>query len=71
MAVQEHFEGFDTAPDEMSRSAHKREAQAIRKLADKIANLGDQAFARLSFEEAEVKEAFVKARSGYAFRAAA
>lgn len=63
MAVQEHFEGFDTAPDEMSRSAHKREAQAIRKLADKIANLGDQAFARLSFEEAEVKEAFVKARS--------
>lgn len=63
MAVQEHFEGFDTAPDELSRSAHKREAQAIRKLADKIAQLGDQAFSRLSFEEAEIKEAFVKARS--------
>ena len=63
MAVQEHFEGFDTEPDELSRSAHKREAQAIRKLADKIADLGDAAFARLKFEEEEVKEAFVKARS--------
>lgn len=63
MAVQEHFEGFDTEPDEQSRSAHKREAQAIRKLADKIADLGDTAFARLSFEDDEIKEAFVKARS--------
>lgn len=63
MAVQEHFEGFDTEPDELSRSAHKREAHAIRKLADKIADLGDTAFARLKFEEEEVKEAFVKARS--------
>ena len=63
MAVQEHFEGFDTEPDVLSRSAHKREAQAIRKLADKIADLGDTAFARLKFEEEEVKEAFVKARS--------
>lgn len=63
MAVQEHFEGFDTAPDEMSRSAQKREAQAIRKLADKIADLGDQAFSRLSFPDPEVKEAFVKART--------
>lgn len=63
MAVQEHFEGFDTEPDELSRSAHKREAQAIRKLADRIADLGDTAFARLKFEEEEVKEAFVKARS--------
>lgn len=63
MAVQEHFEGFDTAPDEMSRSAHKREAQGIRKLADKIASLGDTAFARIRFAETEIKEAFVKARS--------
>lgn len=63
MAVQEHFEGFDTEPDELSRSAHKREAQAIRKLADQIAALGDQAFSRLKFEDEEVKEAFVKARS--------
>ena len=63
MAVQEHFEGFDTEPDELSRSAHKREAQAIRKLADRIAQLGDQAFSRLSFPDEEVKEAFVKARS--------
>lgn len=63
MAVQEHFEGFDTAPDEMSRSAHKREAQAIRKLADQIAALGDQAFGRLVFPDQEVKDAFVTARS--------
>lgn len=63
MAVQEHFEGFDTAPDEMSRSAHKREAQAIRKLADHLADLGDQAFSRLNFPDPEVKEALVKARS--------
>ena len=63
MAVQEHFEGFDTAPDEQSRSAHKREAQAIRKLADKLADLGDTAFARLSFEDEDIKEALVKARS--------
>lgn len=63
MAVQEHFEGFDTAPDEQSRSAHKREAQGIRKLADKIADLGDTAFARLQFEEEDIKEAFKKARS--------
>ena len=35
MAVQEHFEGFDQAPDEQSRSAHKREAQALRKLVEK------------------------------------
>lgn len=63
MAVQEHFEGFDTAPDEQSKSAHKREAQAIRKLAEKIADLGDSAFVRLKFEDEEVKEAFKKARS--------
>lgn len=63
MAVQEHFEGFDTEQDELSRSARKRDAQAIRKLADKIANLGDSAFGRLKFDEEEVKEAFVKARA--------
>ena len=63
MAEQEHFEGFDQEPDEFSRSAHKRQAQAIRKLADKIADLGDQAFSRLTFTEEDLKEAFVKARS--------
>lgn len=63
MAVQEHFEGFDAAPEEFSRSAHKRAAQAIRKLADRIANLGDTAFARLKFDEEEIKESFKKARS--------
>lgn len=63
MAVQEHFEGFDTAPDEMSRSAHKRAAQAIRKLAEDLAALGDQAFSRLEYPDPEVKEALAKARS--------
>lgn len=63
MAVQEHFEGFDAPPEEWSRSAQKREAQAIRQLAEDIANLGDTAFSRLQFEELEIKEAFVKARS--------
>ena len=36
MAEQQHFEGFDSEPEELSRSAHKREAQAIRKLALQI-----------------------------------
>lgn len=63
MAVQEHFEGFDTAPDEQSKSAHKREAQGIRKLAEKIADLGDTAFSRLKFEEEDIKDAFKRARS--------
>lgn len=62
MAVQEHFEGFDTQPDEMSRSAHKRQAQKIRDFADKIANLGDEAFKRINFVENDIKEAFIVAR---------
>ena len=62
MAVQEHFEGFDTQPDEMSRSAHKRQAQKIRNFADKIANLGDEAFKRINFIDNDIKEAFVIAR---------
>lgn len=62
MAVQEHFEGFDQAPDEQSRSAHKREAQALRKLVEKIADLGDQSFKKLILDP-QVKEALVIARS--------
>lgn len=61
MAVQEHFEGFDVAPDEESRSAHKREAQAIRKLVEKIANLGEQSFKSLVLPQ-DVKEALLIAR---------
>lgn len=61
MAEQQHFEGFDEAPDEESRSAHKREAQALRKLVDKIASLGDQSFKALVMPQ-EVKDAFVIAR---------
>ena len=62
MAVQEHFEGFDQAPDEQSRSAHKREAQALRKLVEKIADLGEQSFKKLVLDP-QVKEALIIARS--------
>lgn len=61
MAEQQHFEGFDEAPDEESRSAHKREAQALRKLVDKIADLGDQSFKALVMPQ-EVTDAFIIAR---------
>lgn len=63
MAEQQHFEGFDSEPEELSRSAYKREAQAIRKLADKIADLGTLSFKHLNFPDESVKEAFVIARS--------
>lgn len=56
-----HFEGFDAEPEEYSRSAHKREAQALRKLIEEIANLGDQSFKRLVLPE-DVREAIVVAR---------
>ena len=62
MAEQQHFEGFDSEPEELSRSGHKREAQAIRKLADKIADLGTLSFKHLNFPDESVKEAFVIAR---------
>lgn len=62
MAEQQHFEGFDSEPEELSRSAYKREAQAIRKLADKIADLGTLSFKHLNFPDESVKEAFVIAR---------
>ncbi len=63
MAVQEHFEGFDQEPDELSRSAHKREAQKIRKLAEDLSNLGKQSFDALTFPDEEVREALILARS--------
>lgn len=62
MAEQQHFEGFDSEPEELSRSAYKREAQAIRKLADKVADLGTLSFKHLNFPDESVKEAFVIAR---------
>lgn len=61
MAEQQHFEGFDAAPDEESRSAHKREAQALRKLIEKISNLGEQSFKSLVLPS-DVKEALIVAR---------
>ncbi len=61
MAQQEHFEGFDSEPEEESRSAHKRAAQAIRKLVEKVADLGDQSFKSLSLHD-DVKEAILIAR---------
>lgn len=63
MAEQQHFEGFDSEPEELSRSAYKREAQAIRKLADRIADLGSLSFKHLKFPDDAVKEAFEIARS--------
>lgn len=62
MAVQEHFEGFDAPPEEQSRSAHKREAQAIRKLADKIASFGDLTFKKLNLPDEAIREGFITAR---------
>lgn len=62
MAVQEHFEGFDAPPEEVSRSAHKREAQAIRKLADKICEFGDLTFKKLNLPDESIREAFDVAR---------
>ncbi len=63
MAVQEHFEGFDAEPEERSRSAQKREAQEIRKLAEKIADLGDLSFKQLNFPDDLIKESLMVARS--------
>ncbi len=57
---EQHFEGFDHEPEE-SRSARKREAQAIRKLVEDISNLGDQAFKSLIIPD-DVKEALLVAR---------
>ncbi len=62
MAVQEHFEGFDAPPEEFSKSAHKREAQAIRKLAEKIEAFGPITFNKLEFPDESIKEALVVAR---------
>lgn len=56
-----HFEGFDSEPDEASRSAHKREAQAIRKQIEEIANLGEQSFKSLLLPE-DVRAAIITAR---------
>ena len=61
MAEQQHFEGFDAEPEEESRSSHKRQAQAIRKLVEKIANLGEQSFKSLVIPQ-DVKEALLVAR---------
>lgn len=61
MAEQQHFEGFDAEPEEESRSAHKREAQAIRRLVDEIADLGDQRFKSLEMPE-DLRIAIVEAR---------
>ncbi|MGN0901923.1 MAG: ribosome biogenesis factor YjgA [Succinivibrio sp.] len=58
---EQHFEGFDAAPEEESRSAHKREAQAVRKLIEQVANLGDQSFKQLVIPQ-DVKDALLVAR---------
>ncbi len=59
--TEQHFEGFDAPPEEESRSARKREAQAIRKLVEEICNLGQQSFNALRIHD-DVKEALLMAR---------
>ncbi len=49
--VEQHFEGFDKNSESDSRSAHKREAQALRKLIEKIADLGEQSFKKIVLHE--------------------
>ena len=61
MSEQLHFEGFDHEAEEESRSAHKREAQALRKLVEKICNLGEQSFKSLVLPP-DVKDALIVAR---------
>ncbi len=63
MAEQEYFSGFDAEPEEISRSAHKREAQAVRRLAEALGKLGAEAFAALHFPDEGIKEALLTARS--------
>ncbi len=57
----QHFEGFDQEPEEESRSAQKRAAQALRRLCDDIAALGEQSYRALDMPE-ELREAFEVAR---------
>ncbi len=63
MAEQEFFSGFDADPEEISRSAHKREAQAVRKLAEDLSKLGREAFAALQFPDDSIREALISARA--------
>lgn len=63
MAEQEFFSGFDADPEEISRSAHKREAQAVRRLAEDLSKLGREAFAALEFPDDSIKEALINARA--------
>jgi ribosome-associated protein len=57
----QHFEGFDAEPEEESRSAHKREAQAIRRLVEEVADLGEQSYASLNLPD-DLREALNTAR---------
>jgi ribosome-associated protein len=61
MVEQQYFEGFDKSAENDSRSAHKREAQALRKLIEKIANLGEQSFNKIILKD-DVKAAILVAR---------
>ncbi len=62
MAEQEYFSGFDAEPEEESRSEHKRQAQAVRRLAEDLGNLGPEAFGALRFPDESIKEALIVAR---------
>ncbi len=59
----QHFDGFDAEPEEISRRARKREAQAIRRLAEELGDLGEQSFAKLKFSDEAIAEALEEARA--------
>ena len=58
---EQHFEGLDQEPEEESRSARKREAQALRRLVEDVADLGELSFKSLVLPE-DLKTAIVQAR---------
>ncbi|MBQ9275132.1 MAG: DUF615 domain-containing protein [Succinivibrio sp.] len=58
---EQFFSGFDEEPEEFSRSALKRQAQALRSLIEKVADLGEQGFAAIELPQ-EVRAALEEAR---------
>ena len=63
MSVKEqYFEGFDHEPEEESRSARKRAAQAVRRLCEEVADLGVQSFNALQIPD-DLREALSVARA--------
>ncbi|MCR5084472.1 MAG: DUF615 domain-containing protein [Succinivibrionaceae bacterium] len=62
MGENQHFEGFDAEPEEESRSAQKRAAQEVRRLAERICDLGAQAYSHLDLGDPQLEAAMAEAR---------